>query len=143
MAKVYFEDVQVGQELPSYKVKAGYMELNRFAGANDELIPIHMDPDFAKNVAKLPDVIIMGNLKLAYMCNVLTNWGGDDLWVKKLEVSYRKMDVVNETITAKAVVKAKRTEGGEHLVDLELWAENGKGEKTTPGSAVVSLPARS
>ncbi|MBM4405721.1 MAG: hypothetical protein FJ039_06005 [Chloroflexi bacterium] len=142
MAKVYFEDVQVGQELPSYTIKAGYMELNRFAGANDELIPIHMDPDYAKNVAKLPDVIVMGNLKLAYMCNVLTNWGGDDLWVRKLEVSYRKMDVVNETLTAKAVVKAKRTEGHDHLVDLDLWVENGKGEKTAPGRAVVALPAR-
>lgn len=142
MAKVYFEDVKEGDQIPPYTVKCGYMELNRFAGANDELIPIHMDPDYAKNVARLPDVIVMGNLKLAYMANAITNWAGDDGWIKKIEVSYRKMDVVNETLTARGVVKAKRQANNENLVELDIWVENSKGEKTTPGSAVVSLPSK-
>ncbi len=142
MTQKYFEDVKEGEEVPGYTVKAGYMELNRFAGANDELIPIHMDPDFAKNVAKLPDVIVMGNLKLAYMASAIMNWAGDDAWIRKIEVSYRKMDVVNEKLTARGVVKAKRTAGNESLVDLDVWVENSKGEKTTPGSAVVVLPSR-
>ncbi|MEE9286037.1 MAG: MaoC/PaaZ C-terminal domain-containing protein [Dehalococcoidia bacterium] len=142
MATLYFEDVKEGDEIPGYAVKAGYMELNRFAGANDEHIPIHMDPDYAVNVAKLPDVIVMGNLKLAYLANALVAWAGPDGWVKKIDVSYRRMDNVNETLTAKGVVKGKRQEGGENLVDVDIWVENGKGEKTTPGSAVVSLPSK-
>jgi hypothetical protein len=36
----------------------------------------------------------------------------------------------------------KYEEGGEHLVECEIWVENGKGEKTTPGSALVALPTR-
>ncbi len=142
MTQRYFEDVKEGEEIPPYTVKAGYMELNRFAGANDELIPIHMDPDYSKNVAKLPDVIVMGNLKLAYMGNAIMNWAGSEAWIKKIEVSYRKMDVVNEKLTARGFVKAKRKAGNESLVDVEVWVENGKGEKTTPGMAVVALPSR-
>ena len=134
----HFEDVNVGEEIPVYKVKAGYMELNRFAGANDELIPIHMDPE-ASAKAKLPGVIVMGNLKLAYMANAIEKWAGEDAWIRKLEVSYRKMDVVNEELSAKGVVKAKRAEGGQHLVDIDVWVENSKGEKTTPGAATVVL----
>ena len=65
--RLYWEDVTEGQEVPPYEQKVGYMELNRFAGANNELVPIHMDAEYAKNVAKLPDVIVMGNLKLAYI----------------------------------------------------------------------------
>ena len=135
-----FDDVQEGDELEPYSVKAGYMELNRFAAANNEFVMIHMDPDYSKNVAKLPDAIVMGNLKLAYIANMIDTWRGGAGWVSRLEVSFRGMDPVNETLTAKGVVKAKREEGGEKLVDLDVWVENGAGKKTTPGSATVSLP---
>jgi acyl dehydratase len=140
--QLYWEDVSEGQEIPPFGQKVGYMELNRFAGANDELVPIHMDPDYAKNVAKLPDVIIMGNLKLAYIANAITDWAGDDGWLQKIAIEYRKMDTVNTTITAKGKVTRTYREGGRHLVDLDVWVENEQGEVTTPGRATVVLPAR-
>ena len=135
-----FDDVQEGDELEPYSVNAGYMELNRFAAANNEFVMIHMDPDYSKNVAKLPDAIVMGNLKLAYIANMIDAWRGGAGWVSRLEVSFRGMDPVNETLTAKGVVKAKREEAGEKLVDLDVWVENAAGKKTTPGAATVSLP---
>jgi acyl dehydratase len=141
-AQRYWEDVEEGQEVPPFAQKVGYMELNRFAGANDELVPIHMDPDYAKNVAKLPDVIVMGNLKLAYIANALTDWAGDEGWIEKLRIEYRKMDVVNTTLTAKAKVTNKYEQDGRHLLDLDIWVENEQGEVTTPGSAVLRLPSR-
>jgi acyl dehydratase len=137
-----WDDVQEGQEIPPYTVKVGYMELNRFAGANDEYVPIHMDAEYAKNVAKLPDVIVMGNLKLAYLANALSDWIGDDGWIEKLAVDYRKMDVVNKSLSAKGKVTKKYQENGKSLVDLEVWIENEDGEVTTPGRATVSVPAR-
>ncbi len=140
--QLYWEDVQEGQELPPFSQKVGYMELNRFAGANDELVPIHMDPDYAKDVAKLPDVIIMGNLKLAYIANAITDWAGDEGWITKVSVEYRKMDTVNSTITAKGKVTKKFQQEGKNLVELEIWVENEQGEVTTPASAVLALPSR-
>ena len=144
MAKqqLYWEDVQEGQEIPPFSQKVGYMELNRFAGANDELVPIHMDPDYAKDVAKLPDVIIMGNLKLAYIANAITDWAGDEGWITKVSVEYRKMDTVNSIITAKGKVTKKFQQDGKNLVELEVWVENEQGEVTTPASAVLALPSR-
>ena len=140
--QLYWEDVQEGQEIPPFSQKVGYMELNRFAGANDELVPIHMDPDYAKDVAKLPDVIIMGNLKLAYIANAITDWAGDEGWITKVSVEYRKMDTVNTTITAKGKVTKKFQQDGKNLVELEVWVENEQGEVTTPASAVLALPSR-
>ena len=140
--QLFWEDVEEGQEVPPFSQKVGYMELNRFAGANEELVPIHMDADYAKNVAKLPDVIIMGNLKLAYIANAITDWAGDDGWITKLAIDYRKMDTVNSTITAKGKVTKKYQQDGKNLVDLDVWVENEAGEVTTPGSAVLSLPLR-
>jgi len=31
---------------------------------------------------------------------------------------------------------------GQHLIECDVWVENGKGQKTTQGSATVRLPAR-
>lgn len=139
---IYWDDIQEGQELPAQSQKVGYLELNRFAGANDELIPIHMDPEYSKNVAKLPDVIIMGNLKLAYMANLVTNWAGEGAWLRKLAVSYRKTDVVNTTLTLKGRVTRKTEQDGVSLAELDVWIENEQGEVTTPGTASVVLPRR-
>ncbi len=36
----------------------------------------------------------------------------------------------------------RHVQDGQRLVDLELWLENGKGEKTTLGAATVELTAR-
>lgn len=138
---LHWEDVHEGQEIPPFSRKVGYMELNRFAGANDEYVLIHMDADYAKNAAKLPDVIVMGNLKLAYIANALTGWAGDNGWIEKLRIEYRKMDLVNTTLTAKGKVTRTYQQDGKHLVDLDVWVENEK-EVTTPGKATVSLPAR-
>ena len=140
MTNSRFDEIEEGDELEPYSVKAGYMELNRFAAANNEFVLIHMDPDYSKDTAKLPDVIVMGNLKLAYITNMIDAWKGDDGWVSRLEVSFRGMDAVNETLTARGVVKEKREEGGQRFVDLDVWVENSEGKKTTPGSATVSLP---
>ncbi|MEX1253509.1 MAG: MaoC/PaaZ C-terminal domain-containing protein [Dehalococcoidia bacterium] len=140
--QLYWEDVQEGQDVPPYSQMVGYMELNRFAGANDELVPIHMDADYAKNVAKLPDVIVMGNLKLAYIANAVTDWAGDEGWIEKLFIEYRKMDFVNHTLTAKAKVTKKYERDSRHLVDLDVWVENDEGETTTPGRATLRLPSR-
>ena len=140
MTNSRFDEIEEGDELEPYSVKAGYMELNRFAAANNEFVLIHMDPDYSKDTAKLPDVIVMGNLKLAYITDMIDAWKGDDGWVSRLEVSFRGMDAVNETLTARGVVKEKREEGGQRFVDLDVWVENSEGKKTTPGSATVSLP---
>ena len=63
--------------------------------------------------------------------------------VKKFGVSYRGMDLIGKPIKVKGVVTAKRQEGGENLVDLDVWTEDADGKKTTPGTGVVALPSKS
>jgi hypothetical protein len=53
------------------------------------------------------------------------------------------MDAPGDRLTCQGRVIKQYADNGQHLVDLELWLENGKGEKTTLGSATVELPARS
>jgi len=47
-----------------------------------------------------------------------------------------------ETWWCKGTVTNKYVDGDQRMVECEIWVENGKGEKTTPGTATVVLPSR-
>jgi len=52
------------------------------------------------------------------------------------------MDVPNDDLVCSGVVTKKYVEGNEHIVECDIWLANSKGEKTTPGTAVVVLPSK-
>ncbi len=141
MAARYYEDVQVGADLPVLVKKPTRRQLVKWAGASGDFYEIHYDQDFAKS-QKLPGVIVHGWLTASFLGQLVTDWMGEEGTVKKLGCSYRGMHVPGEDITLKGKVTKKYDEGGKHLVDLEIWAENTKGEKTVPGTATVYLPSR-
>jgi acyl dehydratase len=84
MTQLCWEDVTVGTEIPPYPRIVTLMEINRFAGANDEFLLHHMDRDYSRTVERLPDIIVMGNLKYAYLSNMLHNWIGEGGTLKRL-----------------------------------------------------------
>ncbi len=148
MAQLLWEDVEPGMEIPPYNKAVTLMELNRFAGANEEFVLIHMDRDYSQNVARLPDIIVMGNLKYAYLSNMMQNWIGEDGTLKRLSAQYRGMDIPGPalskepTMFCKGNIARKYVENGDHCVECEVWVENEEGRVTTPGSAIVMLPTR-
>jgi len=148
MAQLYWDDVEVGMEIPPYKKVVTLMELNRYAGANEEYVLIHMDRDYSQKVARLPDVIVMGNLKYAYLSNMMVNWIGEEGTLKRLSAQYRGMDVpgpalsTEPTMICKGKVTKKYIQDGEHYIDCEVWTETKEGQVTTPGSATAILPAK-
>jgi acyl dehydratase len=137
----YYEDVEVGLELPSLKKDPSTQQLVKYAGASGDFYQIHYDKDFAlKN--HLPGVILHGALKNAFLGQLMTDFAGELGWLRKLSVQYRGMDQPGTPVTCKGKVIKKYVDGGNHLVDCEIWLENAQGEKTTPGSATVILPSR-
>jgi hypothetical protein len=67
---------------------------------------------------------------------------GDDAFLKRLRVECRRFNVYGDTQWCKGKVVRKYLSGEAPLVDLEIWAENQRGEVTAPGYATVMLPSR-
>ena len=86
--------------------------------------------------------ILHGALKNAFLGHLMTDFAGNHGWLKKLGVQYRGMDQPGSKVVCKGRVSKKYVEGGHHMVDCEIWLENAKGEKTTPGTATVVLPSK-
>jgi len=134
-----FADVQEGMEIPVLKKNCSTQQLVQWAAGSGDFYQIHYDQDFARGTG-LKGIIVHGALKHAFLGQLVHDWVGNTGRIKKFGCSYRGMDYPNEDITCKGIVARKYEENGEKLVDLEIWTENPEGQKTTPGTATVSLP---
>ena len=139
--QVFYEDVREGMEIPSLVKHPTTRQLVMWAMASGDLYEIHYDRDFAKSHG-LDSVILHGRLKAAFLGQLLTDWMGTEGVLKKMSCQYRGIDVPGQDILVKGTVTKKYVQNGEHCVELEIWTENPRGIKTTPGSAVVTLPSR-
>ncbi len=136
--QVYFEDVEQGTELPTLRKDPTTQQLVMYAGASGDYYQIHYDRQFALGNG-LPDVILHGALKNAFLGQLMTDWIGEQGRLARLSVQYRGMDVPGTPIFAKGVVTRKGEDGE---VECDIWLENAEGKRTTPGSAAVVLPSR-
>jgi len=142
MAKqLYYEDVEVGSDIPSIVRHPTTRQLVMWAGASGDYNEIHYDKDVAL-AQNMPGVIIHGWLTASYLCQLLTDWIGDEGMLLKFSVAFRGMLFPGQDVTCKGKVTKKYTQGKDNLVECEIWAENPKGEKTAPATAVVSLPSK-
>ena len=143
-AKVYAEDVEIGTEMPALvKPPVQQIQLTRYAGASGDFNPIHQDAAFAK-ASGMGDVFAHGMLSMGFVAQSVTDWLGVGT-VRKLGVRFAALVRLGDGITCRGRVVAKRPpkeDDGPHLVDLELWAENQKGEKVITGKATAALPSR-
>ena len=142
MAQLYFEDVKEGLEVPPLAQNCDAQRLVYWAAGSGDYYQIHYDKDFAVGTG-LPERIVHGALKHALLGRLLHEWVGERGRVRRVACSYRGMDMINKDVISKGVVTATRRENGQNLVDLEVWTEDPDGNRTTPGSATVSLPSRS
>ncbi|MEX0785605.1 MAG: MaoC/PaaZ C-terminal domain-containing protein [Dehalococcoidia bacterium] len=138
----YFDDLNEGDEIPVLKKNCSTQQLVMWAAASGDFYQIHYDKDFAQSTG-LKDIIVHGALKNAFLGQLLHDWVGEQGHVRKFGCSYRGMDDAKQDITCGGVVTKKYQEGDQHFVELDIWTENPQGQKTTPGTAVVTLPARS
>ena len=140
-ARIYAEDVKVGDELPPLvKGPIQQIQLTRYAGASGDFNPIHQDHEFAK-AAGMDDVFAHGMLSMGFVAQCVTDWAGPAA-VRKLGVRFAAIVRLKDTVTCRGRVLGKSSKDDVHLVELEIWAENQRGEKVVTGKATVALPSR-
>jgi acyl dehydratase len=151
--QLYWEDVNVGDEVPQLKVHITPQAMVLWAAAGESYPPIHFDPYFAREQAKNPDIIVHGFQKQAYLGRMLYDWVKPAGQVLEYGAQFRGMNFPNQDLICKGVVLRKYQEDGLNLVELEIWTETGEGDddgrpkapvgsKTSPGSGRVALPSR-
>ena len=140
-AKVYADDVNAGDALPDLvKGPIQQIQLTRYAGASGDFNPIHQDHEFAK-AAGMGDVFAHGMLSMGFVAQAVTDWAGAGT-VRKLGVRFTALVRLKDTVTCKGRVLSKSSKDDVHTVEVEIWAENPRGENVVSGKATVALPSR-
>jgi len=76
------------------------------------------------------------------LCHMVTNWMGDDGFLKKLDCQLRRAYVLGDMLRISGKVSKKYVENDEYLVDIQLQAENQEHAILMPAQATVRLISR-
>jgi len=107
----------------------------------DVMQRVHWDPEFARRAGN-PTTFDYGRMRETWLVHCCTDWMGDDAWLWKLDCEFRRFNYVGDTQWIRGRVTRKHQPAGRPAVDVELAAENQRGEVTTPGHATILLPSR-
>ena len=138
--KLYFEDVNEGDEAPVKSHTLTRTDLVMYAGASGDFNPMHTDEVSAK-AAGQPSVFGHGMFSAGLLASAVTDWVGVGN-LQRYKVRFARQTWPGETLTTKVTVTGKRKDDGANLVDVECSLVNQEGEVKVAGEAVAGLPSR-
>ena len=98
-------EVSQGDAIPELKVTPDKYLPHRYAGASGDFNPIHIDPEYAKQVG-LPGNILHGLWMMAQVARANAAMaGGDPRALKRLSVQFRGMGIPEQEIVVSGTVK--------------------------------------
>ncbi|MBM2825657.1 MAG: hypothetical protein HW402_1321 [Dehalococcoidales bacterium] len=147
--QVYWDDVKVGQEIPGYTLKIDWTRQVKQVSGSQDFYAVHHDPDFAR-AAGHPQPFVNTGFMQGCFSRLMTDWVGDEGFVRKFRMEMRKMNFVpndktgtpGDTMSMKGRVTDKYIKDGEHYVEADVWAENEREGVTTPSKCTLILPVR-
>ena len=141
--QVFFDDIEVGSEIPSL-VKGPYkvMTMAKFAALMGDFYPAHYDSKWAVEKDRIPAAIAHGLQVTAYLSQLLTDWVGPNGVLRRFASQVRAQTFLGDTLTMKGRVTKKYTKDGENYLECEVWGEKQDGTVVVEGSATVTLPSR-
>jgi acyl dehydratase len=102
---------------------------------------VHWDEAFALEVGA-PGAYDYGPERCSWLTHQLTNWMGDDGFLRKSKCQIRRHNPDGDIVTIDGVVTRKFIEGGKHFVEISQKAQTHRNELSATGVAIVELPSR-
>ena len=134
----YWTELRVGDDLPPLtKPAIDRVQIVRYAAAAGDFNRLHLDEPYAHQLG-FPGLFAPGMLPMAFVGQLLTSWLRRG-HVRKLSARFIKIVWPQDELTCRGRIAELRREGGACYADVELWAENQKGELVLRGQATCEL----
>ena len=139
--KLYFEDVQVGDEIPKLtKAPVTHLQLVRYAGASGDFNPLHTDPKIGEMVGT-GGIIAHGMLIMGFVGQLLSDYVGPTA-LRKFNVRFKGMTHLDDEITCSGTITDKYEADGEARIAGKVQAADQNGDVKVTGTFVAALPKR-
>ena len=129
-------DLRPGDAIPELKVTPDKYLPHRYAGASGDCNPIHIDPEFARQVG-LPGNILHGLWMMAQVARANAQLAdGDPRALKRLSVQFRGMGFPEQELVVSGTVKEA---GGDRVV-VDTVAAQGESRVIRNAEAELHFP---
>jgi acyl dehydratase len=99
--------------------------------------------DYAARLQGAQAAYDVGIQRTCWQIHSLTNWMGDAGFLKAATSQYRSHVYLSDVVRLGGRVEGKAIDAdGDHVVRLQTWAYNQRGQNVMPGTAVIKLPHR-
>jgi acyl dehydratase len=134
-----YEDVQVGVDaLGPLEMFLSKDQVRNYARTTGMWAPRFTDDEGARKEG-LPGMIAPGNMSLAILSRLVTDWiGNSGARLIRLGTTYRQPVLPDHTITLQGFVTHKNDE--ERTVEMDVWMESEEAERLVIGTATVQFP---
>ncbi len=139
-AVLYFEDVAEGDQAPQLTHVLSRTDLVAYAGASGDYNPMHHD-EVKATAAGQPSVFGHGMFSMGLLGTAVTDYVGPGN-ITRFTVRFARQTWPDEELRSTIVVTGKRTEGDDHLLDLDVRLANADGEEKVVGEATAKVPSR-
>ncbi|OBF85281.1 acyl dehydratase [Mycobacterium sp. 852002-51163_SCH5372311] len=140
-AQVFYEDVGVGEQIPTLSVTADETQLFFFSAATYNGHRVHYDKVWAESEG-YDDVLVQGPLQAALLARAICDWIGGRGRLVSFSVQNRAVAYPGQQLLFGGTVTGKRiTDEGAGLLDLDIAGRRGS-TVLMPGTATVQLPRR-
>jgi acyl dehydratase len=134
----YWSELRVGDDLPPLSKPAiDRVQIARYAAASNDFNRLHLDEPFAHALG-FPGLFAPGMLAMGFVGQLLTAWLRRG-HVRRLAARFVKIVWPGDELTCRGRIFELRKENGACYADVELWAENQKGELVLRGQATCEL----
>ena len=131
-----------GVALRSYKKHPAWMFRDPNTMGYEPIFAVHYNKS-AANAMGLPQPYDVGMQRHCWGIHLITNWMGDDAWLKRSYVEYKKFVYLSDVVRLKGKVVDKFIDDeGDYCVRVERFAMNQRDENVLPGYAIVALPSK-
>jgi acyl dehydratase len=131
-----------GIALRSYQKHPAWSFRDPNTGGREPVFAVHYNKA-AANAMGLPQAYDVGVQRHCWGIHLITNWMGDNGWLKRSYTEYRKFVYLSDVVWLKGKISEKYIdEEGDHCVRIERSAVNQRDENVMPGYAIVALPSR-
>ena len=131
-----------GVALDNYRKHPAWAFRDPNTHALEPIFAVHYNKQ-AANAMGLPQAYDVGLQRHCWGIHLITNWMGDNAWLKRIFTEYRKFVFLSDVVRLKGKVTKKYIDSeGDYCIEIERHAINQRGEDVMPGYAIVALPSK-
>jgi acyl dehydratase len=133
-----YEEINIGDALGPEEMYLSKDQVRAYAKAMGMWVPRFTDDEAARKEG-LPGMITPGNMSLAILSKLATDWiGSTNAKMTRLGVTYRQPVLPDHNIALHGFVTHKND--SDRTVEMDIWIESEDAERLVIGTATVQFP---